>query len=220
MNPFKAILAIAVSLALTLPVFADEDEDDEREIHRRTNSEVREFFETRFPELLEHLRHAEEEGDEEGVEQFWHEASKFVGEFFLTREELGPDAAEIFLVLRRTEFVADRLTDEFHNTEDDSAATKIKAHLREVISTHLEHQLKLEQIDRARRELEEVARELEEIAAHRDEIVTDELHERLSGEEEEEEDDGEEEEEDETEEDDGEEEDDETEDDRSLSEFQ
>lgn len=206
MNPFKAILAIAVSLALTLPVFADEDEDDEREIHRRTNSEVREFFETHFPEPLEHLRHAEEEGDEEGVEQFWHEASKFVGEFFLTREELGPDAAEIFLVLRRTEFVADRLTDEFHHTEDDSAATKIKAHLREVISTHLEHQLKLEQIDRARRELEEVARELEEIAAHRDEIVTDELHERLSGEEEEE--------------DDGEEDDDETEDDRSLSEFQ
>ena len=205
MNPFKAILAIAVSLALTLPVFADEDEDDEREIHRRTNSEVREFFETHFPEPLEHLRHAEEEGDEEGVEQFWHEASKFVGEFFLTREELGPDAAEIFLVLRRTEFVADRLTDEFHHPEDDSAATKIKAHLREVISTHLEHQLKLEQIDRARRELEEVARELEEIAAHRDEIVTDELHERLSGEEE---DDGEEDD------------DDETEDDRSLSEFQ
>jgi hypothetical protein len=205
MNPFKAILAIAVSLALTLPVFADEDEDDEREIHRRTNSEVREFFETHFPEPLEHLRHAEEEGDEEGVEQFWHESSKFVGEFFLTREELGPDAAEIFLVLRRTEFVADRLTDEFHHTEDDSAATKIKAHLREVISTHLEHQLKLEQIDRARRELEEVARELEEFAAHRDEIVTDELHERLSGEEEE---------------DDGEEDDDETEDDRSLSEFQ
>jgi hypothetical protein len=206
MNPFKAILAIAVSLALTLPVFADEDEDDEREIHRRTNSEVREFFETHFPEPLEHLRHAEEEGDEEGVEQFWHESSKFVGEFFLTREELGPDAAEIFLVLRRTEFVADRLTDEFHHTEDDSAATKIKAHLREVISTHLEHQLKLEQIDRARRELEEVARELEEFAAHRDEIVTDELHERLSGEEEE--DDGEEDD------------DDETEDDRSLSEFQ
>ena len=217
MNPFKAILAIAVSFALTLPVFADEDEDDEREIHRRTNSEVREFFETRFPEPLEHLRHAEEEGDEEGVEQFWHEASKFVGEFFLTREELGPDAAEIFLVLRRTEFVADRLTDEFHHTEDDSAATKIKAHLREVISTHLEHQLKLEQIelDHARRELEEVARELEEIAAHRDEIVSDELHERLSGEEED--DDGEE---DNGEEDDGEEDDDETEDDRSLSEFQ
>ena len=184
MNPFKAILTIAISLAIALPGIAENHErQDDRQIFLRTKSEVRSFLKEHFPEPLEHLRHAEEEDDEKAVEKFWPEANTFVGEFHLTRQDVGEEAAETFLIMRRTEFIADRLVDEFHSEEDEAGQDEIKGELREVLAKHLKQSLALDklELERARHELEEATQELEEIASHLEELLDEELHERLFG---------------------------------------
>ena len=180
----KLIAALIASLGLVLPGFAQDDEDEER-LHRRTKSEIRAFLEKHFAEPLQYLRHAEEEGNKEGVEEFWREAGELVGEFHHLGEELGGKAAEAFLHVRRTGFIADRLTKEFHESDNEAHRAELKAKLHEIIGAHVEHRLHLEraELDRARRELEEAAHELQEAFAHHAKIVEEELHERLHREE-------------------------------------
>lgn len=187
MNPFKAILALALSLSFALPGLADKHEEKEeadRPLHRRTNTEVRSFLKEHFPEPLKDLRHAEEKGDVDAVEKFWHEAREFIGELHLTREELGEHAADALLVMRRTEFVADRLTEHFHDAEgDDDVQLEIKSELHTVLGLHHKNRLLIEEmkLERARDELERSAQELKQLTERTEMILNDELRKRLSG---------------------------------------
>ena len=194
MNSFKQILPIILTLLLNLPASGDDHgEEEDRHLNRRTNSEISGFLKQNVPEFLDRLADASHEEDEEAEQEFWHDARHLVGEYFLIREDLGPEAAKAFLGMRRGELVADQLTEALH--EGDGNREELEKELREAIAQHLEFHLELERIalnrDRAEleervQEIEERERELEELATHHQEIAREELAERLGQEGEEE----------------------------------
>jgi len=187
MNSFKQILPIILTLLLNLPASGDDHgEEEDRHLNRRTNAEITSFLEKHVPEALERLRDATHEEDEEAEQEFWHDARHLVGEYFLIREDLGPEAAKAFLGMRRGELVADQLTEALH--EGDGNREELEKELHEAIAQHLEFHLELERValnrDRAEleervQEIEERARELEELATHHQEIAREELEDRL-----------------------------------------
>jgi len=206
MKFLQHIITSAFLTSAMLPAFGEDHAKVDEDLDRRTNAEIAVFLEEHFPEALDDINDASEAEDEEAEHELWQMARVLIGEFYLFWEDLGHEAAEAFIAIHRNELLADRITEDLHNGEEEEEA--LHQELEEVITNHLEGILDLERIKLERElteleertmELEERELELEELEQNREEAIREQIEERLGREHEEDEEDGEDEEDEEDE---------------------
>ena len=204
MNPLFLTTAFLSAILSLTPALAEDHEDVDEGLDRRTNVEIAIFLEKHFPEALDDINDAAGAGDEEAEHELWHMARELTGEYYLLFEDLGPEAAEALISIHRNELIANRITGELHDGDEEDEA--LHQELEEAIANHLEGILDLERmkLERELTELEERAEELEEreleldeLEQNREEAIREQIEERLRDEEHEEHEEDEEDEEDE-----------------------